>query len=397
MAEYKSKEAFGLARSIDLNVIDVITFRVNSFKPGCLLKKGKIEEIDSVIKKEDISLVYIDLSLTPVQQRNLEKAWNVKVIDRTGLIIEIFASRANTSEGKLQVRLAQLDYQKSRLVRLWTHLERQRGGLGNIGGPGETQIEADKRMIKEEMQRIRKQLEKVKTTRELHRKSREIVPYPVIAIVGYTNAGKSTLFNLLTKASVIAEDKLFATLDPTMRIVKLPSRKTVILSDTVGFISELPTQLIAAFRATLEEVIAADIILHVIDSTSPSLVNHIQNVEEILTELGIEEKWRYQTLHVYNKMDAKKIDFIKPIDGLEISALENKNIDLLLQQLDACLAVDEINMEITIKSNEGEKLAWIYRHANVISVEHADLEIKLLVLISRVNLAKWQAKYVLPS
>ena len=281
-------EAVGLAQAIDLNVLAAIPVSLNALRPATYLGKGKVEEIAGLVRADSVGLVVMDCALTPVQQRNLEKAWGAKVIDRTGLILEIFGRRARTREGALQVELAHLSYQKSRLVRSWTHLERQRGGFGFLGGPGETQIEADRRLIQERMTRIERDLETVTQTRALHRASRRRVPYPIVALVGYTNAGKSTLFNRLTAAGVLAENMLFATLDPTSRAIKLPHGETAILSDTVGFISDLPTMLVAAFRATLEDVIEADVLLHVRDISHGDTDAEAADVQGVLRDLGID-------------------------------------------------------------------------------------------------------------
>lgn len=408
----KLEEAEGLAYTLSLQVVDKLIVLLDEYRPSTMLKAGKIEEISTIVNHNEVELVYIDAPISPVQQRNLEKAFKAKVIDRTGLILEIFASRARTNEGQLQVRLAHLDYQKSRLVRMWTHLERQRGGLGNIGGPGETQIEADRRMIKEEIVKIKKKLEKVKNTRTLNRKTRESVPYPVVSLVGYTNAGKSTLFNLLTKAKVLTEDKLFATLDPTMRIVKLPSKRTIILSDTVGFISDLPHELVAAFRATLEEVISADIIIHVKDASSPLILNHHKEVEKVIKSLGLQEKWQSDTIHVYNKIDkveSKSLvnpemdqqneifkasnDIELPNNAIKISALKNIGILDLLNEIDIRLRKDEQIIEIDLSPQDGEQLAWLYAHSYVNIIEQRDTCTKLQVAISEQNLNKWRAKY----
>src|SRR5437016_9647074 len=279
-------EAVGLARAIDLDVVEAGIAQVSAIRPATYLGKGKVDEIAGIIKSQEIGVVVMDCAVSPVQQRNLEKAWNAKVLDRTGLILEIFGRRARTREGALQVEHAHLTYQKSRLVRSWTHLERQRGGFGFLGGPGETQLEADRRMIDERLAKIERELESVKRTRKLHRDSRKRVPYPIAALVGYTNAGKSTLFNRLTDAKVVASDMLFATLDPTLRAVDLPHGARAILSDTVGFISDLPTMLVAAFRATLEEVIEADLILHVRDVSHENAESQSLDVKDVLSPLG---------------------------------------------------------------------------------------------------------------
>ena len=295
-------EAVGLARAIDLDVVGSGVIALSAITPATYIGKGKVEEIAGLVKTQDAGIVVMDCAISPVQQRNLERAWNAKVLDRTGLILEIFGRRARTREGTLQVEHAHLTYQKSRLVRSWTHLERQRGGFGFLGGPGETQIEADRRVIEERIARIESELDKVKRTRKLHRESRKRVPYPIVALVGYTNAGKSTLFNQLTRASVLSADMLFATLDPTLRSVDLPHGARIILSDTVGFISDLPTMLIAAFRATLEEVIEADVILHVRDVSHEEAEAQSQDVENVLRELGIEPNDK-RLVEIWNKID----------------------------------------------------------------------------------------------
>ncbi|MBN8827644.1 MAG: GTPase HflX [Sphingobacteriia bacterium] len=388
---FKLEEAEGLATTLELNVVDKFIIYTKEFKPSTLITSGKIEEIKPLIAHFKVGLVYIDMPLTPVQQRNLERALNAKVIDRTGIILEIFASRARTKEGKLQVRLAQLDYQKSRLVRLWTHLERQRGGLGKTGGPGETQLELDKRMIRDEMAKIKKHLEKVRVTRDLHRKNRDATPYPIVALVGYTNAGKSTLFNLLSGAGVLAEDKLFATLDPTMRLIKLPSRKTVILSDTVGFIADLPTELIAAFRATLEEVAESTIILHVKDSSSPMCEKQERDVAEVMRSLGLVEKWKNNTIHVYNKVDKLDSTDDLPEDAIKISALKKQGINELLQKIDEKLMENDVKLSISLHVKESDKISWLYKHASILSVENIEDSITFEVSIDEANLMKWNA------
>ena len=301
--EARLEEAFGLANAIDLDVRATIPISISQPKPATLFGTGKVEEIGETVEAEEIDLVIVDHALTPIQQRNLEKAWKTKVIDRTGLILEIFGERARTREGRLQVELAHLKYQKSRLVRSWTHLERQRGGFGFLGGPGETQIEADRRQLQDKITRIEADLEQVKRTRDLHRRQRRKAPHPVVALVGYTNAGKSTLFNHLTEADVFAKDLLFATLDPTLRRIKLPHGTDAILSDTVGFISNLPTHLVAAFRATLEEVIEASIILHVRDISHKDTEAQASDVAEVLTQLGLDPEDRDRIIEVWNKID----------------------------------------------------------------------------------------------
>ena len=300
--EARLEEAVGLARAIDLTIVQAGLVTLNDIRPATYIGKGKVDEIAGMVKSLSASIVVMDCPISPVQQRNLEKAWSAKVIDRTGLILEIFGRRARTREGALQVELAHLTYQKSRLVRSWTHLERQRGGFGFLGGPGETQIEADRRVIEDRIARIEGELDKVKRTRKLHRDSRKRVPYPIVALVGYTNAGKSTLFNRLTAATVLSADMLFATLDPTLRAVELPRGVKAILSDTVGFISDLPTMLVAAFRATLEEVIEADVILHVRDVSHGDSEAQLHDVEKVLGELGIAAADK-RLIEVWNKID----------------------------------------------------------------------------------------------
>jgi len=302
-SEARLEEATGLARAIDLTIADALIAPVSQIRPATYLGKGKVEEISGLVRGHDIELVVMDCALSPIQQRNLEKAWNTKVLDRTGLILEIFGRRAKTREGALQVELAHLNYQRSRLVRSWTHLERQRGGFGFMGGPGETQIEADRRLIGERIARLENELKKVQATRRLHRAGRQRVPYRVVALVGYTNAGKSTLFNRLTRADVQAADMLFATLDPTLRALSLPHGGKAMLSDTVGFISNLPTQLVAAFRATLEEVLEADIILHVRDISHQDADAQERDVEGVLLQLGIDPNAGQRILEVWNKID----------------------------------------------------------------------------------------------
>ena len=373
-------EAVGLALAIDLDIIDEIGISLNEVRPAAYLGKGKVEEIGEIVKEREIALVSMDCALSPVQQRNLEKAWNAKVIDRTGLILEIFGRRARTREGALQVELAHLEYQKSRLVRSWTHLERQRGGFGFLGGPGETQIETDRRLIEERMRRIENELEKVKRTRGLHRKTRRDVPYPVIALVGYTNAGKSTLFNRLTKASVFAENLLFATLDPTLREIRLPHGGRALLSDTVGFISDLPTMLISAFRATLEEVTQADVVLHVRDVSHEDWEAQGRDVEKIIEELGLAGENRKPTIEVWNKIDALDPERLEGMrlsarreDGAErpmlVSALTGEGIEALLLRIETLLATGRVTLALTLDRADGEGLAWAYSHAEVLERE----------------------------
>ena len=351
---------------------------MSEIRPATYLGKGKVAELAERVKADEIDLVVMDCALSPVQQRNLEKEFKAKVIDRTGLILEIFGRRARTAEGALQVELAHLDYQKSRLVRSWTHLERQRGGFGFLGGPGETQIETDRRLIEERMIRIERDLEKVKKTRALHRASRADVPYPIVALVGYTNAGKSTLFNRLTRAEVVAADMLFATLDPTMRLLKLPHGGAAILSDTVGFISDLPTMLISAFRATLEEVRAADVIVHVRDIAHADSDAQAKDVEAILAELGVAGA-ADKLIEVWNKLDKLDADHRAGLatgqgEGapIAVSALTGEGIDTLLAAIETRLARGRSLIDLDLEAADGQGLHWLYEHTEVMARETAE-------------------------
>ena len=365
-------EALSLAAALpELEVVGGQVVRLQRPQPGYLFGSGKIEELKAQFEAAEIDLVLVDGPVTPVQQRNLEKAWKVKLLDRTGLILEIFSDRARTREGVLQVEMAALNYQRTRLVRAWTHLERQRGGLGFVGGPGETQIEADRRAIDEQLVRLRRQLEKVVKTRELHRSARAKVPYPIVALVGYTNAGKSTLFNRITGADVMAKDMLFATLDPTMRGVKLPDGPEVILSDTVGFISDLPTELVAAFRATLEEVLAADLILHVRDISHAQTAEQSEDVLAILESLGVEDD--RPMLEVWNKVDLLSESERDEHELLAqsgeniclLSAVTGEGVSELLEHVTLYLEGVKMTVELHLPFSDGKKRAWLFNEGIV--------------------------------
>lgn len=396
------EEAEGLVHAIHLEVSSTRVVKVSRISPAQLIGKGGAEEIAKAVEEENPVVVVVNYRLTPVQQRNLEKLWNVKVIDRTGLILEIFGERAQTKEGRIQVDLALLEYQKSRLVRSWTHLERQRGGGGFMGGPGETQIELDRRIITDRIAQLKRDLEQVRRTRDLGRKHRERVPFPTVALVGYTNAGKSTLFNRLTGASVFAEDLVFATLDPTLRRLELPNGKTVILSDTVGFIADLPTTLVEAFRATLEQVQYADIILHVRDVSSPDHPWQREDVINVLTELGIDYGTDKRIYEVLNKVDAVGAEAMEDFrrealysEGrmVPVSARTGEGIDALLRGLAAAVSQADEIFAYLIPPGDGRAIAWLHTHGEVTGQSEEDGNMLVKVRLSADNRGRFHTRF----
>ena len=398
-AEARIEEAVGLAEAIGIVVAASRAMRVRAVRPATLIGKGQAEEVAELARENEAGLLIVDAALTPIQQKNLEDETKTKVIDRTGLILEIFGERAATAEGRLQVELAHLDYQAGRLVRSWTHLERQRGGFGFLGGPGETQIEADRRMIRDRMARIRRELEQVKRTRSLHRDRRHRAPWPVIALVGYTNAGKSTLFNRLTGEDVFAENLLFATLDPTMRDIRLPGFDKVILSDTVGFVSDLPTELIAAFRATLEEVRSADLLVHVRNMAHPDTEAQREDVEDVLTSLGLAEEGAPPRIEAWNKLDLLSAEDRNALieeakrreDVVPISALTGEGLDALREGMAARLRSGEQVHEIQLPASDGSRIAWLHSRGEVLDEQYDQDQIQMSVRLSPENWARFQA------
>jgi GTPase len=400
--ETRLEEACGLAAAIALDVVLAEITRVSAWRPGTLLGSGAVKHLAEVIAANNITVAVVDATVTPVQQRNLEREWKCKVIDRTGLILEIFGARARTHEGRLQVELAALTYQRSRLVRSWTHLERQRGGFGFLGGPGESQLEIDRRLITDRITHLKRELDGVKRTRALHREARKRVPYPVVALVGYTNAGKSTLFNRLTRAEVVAADMLFATLDPTMRRLPLPSGRTAILSDTVGFVSDLPTQLVAAFRATLEEVTSADLVVHVRDVHHPESEAQRDDVHGVLNDLGMSEMVEHGFIEALNKIDllpeeqhlALRNQVRRNRDAVPVSAKTGEGCDDLLDLLDQRLDIDRRLVRLDVPLTDGAAIAWLYQHGQVIEREDDERHAHVDVRLSDADLGRFRGTFL---